>query len=170
MSSSKFGYISLNLSQSLFQQKCLCNVNTESKLLSTKRHNPCFSRNVFAIKVRCNKVKLVFASQSLFQQKCLCNDNGSEVWNWYKNVTILVLVEMSLQYMFKIINDLIRTCHNPCFSRNVFAIKKALIRELNENSHNPCFSRNVFAIFTYDDETYELGLSQSLFQQKCLCN
>ena len=71
---------------------------------------------------------------------------------------------MSLQYMFKIINDLIRTCHNPCFSRNVFAIKKALIRELNENSHNPCFSRNVFAIFSYDDETYELGLSESLFE------
>ena len=41
-----------------------------------------------------------------------------------KKVTILVLVEMSLQYI--IIGDImkIKRCHNPCFSRNVFAIIK----------------------------------------------
>ena len=43
--------------------------------------------------------------------------------DFHKAVTILVLVEYSLQYVNKINIYLDFEGHNPCFSRNVFAIK-----------------------------------------------
>ena len=38
-------------------------------------------------------------------------------------VTILVLVEMSLQWDYSDFCKQFKTGHNPCFSRNVFAIE-----------------------------------------------
>ena len=126
-------------------------------------HNPCFSRNVFAINFSRSTSKVEPASQSLFQQKCLCNYGVILSQSLFQQkclcnhtraksraisdlVTILVLVEMSLQS------------------------NKNLRRRKFKNSHNPCFSRNVFAICNLCIWRLRLFVSQSLFQQKCLCN
>ena len=39
-----------------------------------------------------------------------------------------------------------RFSHNPCFSRNVFAIITKDFDVISISCHNPCFSRNVFAM------------------------
>ena len=41
-------------------------------------------------------------------------------------VTILVLVEMSLQWLYQYTFFVVGISHNPCFSRNVFAIVAVL--------------------------------------------
>ena len=61
-------------------------------------------------------------------------------------VTILVLVEYSLQYQPAGLNTTSMICHNPCFSRILFAIMKPLKEKKNLTGHNPCFSRILFAI------------------------
>ena len=63
-----------------------------------------------------------------------------------KLVTILVLVEYSLQCKVDDALAKLRGCHNPCFSRILFAIRLKEIREEQIQSHNPCFSRILFAI------------------------
>ena len=45
-----------------------------------------------------------------------------------ENVTILVLVEYSLQYIFFILNQNPRKSHNPCFSGILFAIAEDICR------------------------------------------
>ncbi len=37
-------------------------------------------------------------------------------------------------------------CHNPCFSRKLFAILKDMLKLTMKTRHNPCFSRKLFAI------------------------
>ena len=85
-------------------------------------------------------------SQSLFQQKVLCNKKLTKV-----------------QYVLS-------NCHNPYFSRRFFAIKLTK-REANEYvCHNPYFSRRFFAMKNFISEEDLTKRSQSLFQQKVLCN
>ena len=103
-----------------------------------KSHNPCFSRNVFAIQKQ-------------------------TTYNYCFSVTILVLVEMSLQYHKVELMQNKLNCHNPCFSRNVFAIIQTRNQKHCFKRHNPCFSRNVFAIINYNLITYQIIKSQSLF-------
>ena len=53
--------------------------------------------------------------------------------------------------------------HNPCFSRNVFAMDYGSWLLVVGQSHNPCFSRNVFAIMTMLSGGFATQESQSLF-------
>ena len=59
--------------------------------------------------------------------------------------------------------DLSNYGHNPCFSRNVFAILLTSAHVRMEMCHNPCFSRNVFAIIKNDIDRRIKYESQSLF-------
>ena len=110
------------MSQSLFQWKLLCNlkelekafngakvtililVETSLQLkkeqlptLLQKSHNPYFSGNFFAIPYGCCYSVADNRSQSLFQWKLLCNGSAAYVQKIFEIVTILILVETSLQ-------------------------------------------------------------------------
>ena len=73
-----------------------------------KSHNPCFSRILFAM-----KGGIIIKSHS----------------TW---VTILVLVEYSLQFKRKRRKNQPFRCHNPCFSRILFAIVDLLFEEFEK--------------------------------------
>ena len=61
-------------------------------------------------------------------------------------VTILVLVENSLQYYEEFLAKMQNSRHNPCFSGKLFAIK-IMFDYINRcQRHNPCFSGKLFAI------------------------
>ena len=62
-------------------------------------------------------------------------------------VTILVLVEYSLQSSEAFNNIEPYNSHNPCFSRILFAIAIHNNNIFIDNGHNPCFSRILFAIY-----------------------
>ena len=133
-------------------------------------------------------------SQSLFQQKDLCNENMVKEIHKEGQVTILILVEGSLQFSKKHLLDfkvklsqsLFQQkvlcnmsgrnnptpffCHNPYFSRRFFAIQVRENMGLLYVSHNPYFSRRFFAILIKLIIQILYLLSQSLFQQKVLCN
>ena len=159
------------VSQSLFQQKVLCNKRSLSQQYNkAKCHNPYFSRRFFAIlekkrkrqmtvksqslfqqKVLCNVLYGVressnSMSQSLFQQKVLCNINNRHIETTIKNVTILILVEGSLQYVWW--SDM----------------------EYDNNTSQSLFQQKVLCNFNPIDRSYRKYKSQSLFQQKVLCN
>ena len=133
-------------SQSLFQQKVLCNPCIFKNIF-----NWCESQSLFQQKVLCNDIKYADVlncnrSQSLFQQKVLCNKQKLTMWNNRWRVTILILVEGSLQY-------------NDFTDYNHFC-----------KGHNPYFSRRFFAIWINELKKKSRKKSQSLFQQKVLCN
>ena len=114
------------VSQSLFQQKVLCNKRSLSQQYNkAKCHNPYFSRRFFAILEKKRKRQMTVKSQSLFQQKVLCNTCGGLIWNT------------------------ITTRHNPYFSRRFFAILIQQTVHIENISHNPYFSRRFFAIIKH---------------------
>ena len=90
-------------------------------LLSTG-HNPCFSRILFAIYYTVKKG--VYASKVtilvLVEYSLQCKKGVRRNDRW--GVTILVLVEYSLQLDSLVVKFLASNCHNPCFSRILFAI------------------------------------------------
>ena len=139
--------ITFLLSQSLFQQKVLCNI-------LFNRWSTIRSRVTILILVE-GSLQFFYSfflfflkpsSQSLFQQKVLCNDTNPEYKKVNIKVTILILVEGSLQYPI--------ICN--CWTDKI--------------SHNPYFSRRFFAMLKNPAKSNYLDLSQSLFQQKVLCN
>ena len=64
----------------------------------------------------------------------------------YIKVTILILVEGSLQSQNLNIDILILKSHNPYFSRRFFAIFGSWTNGQAPKCHNPYFSRRFFAI------------------------
>ena len=85
-------------SQSLFQQKVLCNHMSVYWRNLVNCHNPYFSRRFFAIRVLHILPAGYHPSQSLFQQKVLCNKGAG--------------LHIQLPWV----------SHNPYFSRRFFAI------------------------------------------------
>ena len=207
-------------SQSLFQQKVLCNKKlTKVQYVLSNCHNPYFSRRFFAIKLTKREAneyvchnpyfsrrffaigKQVYAyfpffishnpyfsrrffaicgtwfncagrteSQSLFQQKVLCNYNYQLIHYFIVLVTILILVEGSLQLDQNLTVVPIKVRHNPYFSRRFFAIgyEQEDICKLVESQS--LFQQKVLCNLREETEEANTIVSQSLFQQKVLCN
>ena len=134
-------------SQSLFQWNTLCNHMIFYICIMTIRSQSLFQWNTLCNIKAIEQMDGIFKSQSLFQWNTLCNS----LWNWFimivfpshnpcfsgilfaikvqitiqitnAHVTILVLVEYSLQYYRQDIYLLLLLGHNPCFSGILFAI------------------------------------------------
>ena len=76
-----------------------------------------------------------------------CNEVVDEVFNCPLSVTILILIDGFLQFIFMCLFVTVRDCHNPYFNRWFSAIKKrqAFIKMLKK-CHNPYFNRWFSAI------------------------
>ena len=162
----------MDMSQSLFYWKLLCNNEAIEGLLSYLWVTILV---LLETPLQLNKVFFYFMSlaksQSLFYWKLLCNwINSWGNWGTFR-VTILVLLETPLQY--KVFDDVIfpecvtilvlletplqyyfaerlerkQKGHNPCFTGNSFAMKNPDFIKETYNGHNPCFTGNSFAIW-----------------------
>ena len=134
------------------------------------RHNPCFSGNLFTMADSLILYRLVIRSQSLFQWKPLYNEFNGEEHTIGKMVTILVLVETSLQCQVETLKAQNQKCHNPCFSGNLFTMK-IMVEEKDEYitsqslfQWKPLYNKVIGCRMQMDKE------SQSLFQWKPLYN
>ena len=138
--------------------------------MSNRCHNPCFSRILFAIEIKAVEHENGILSQSLFQQNTLCNSYTVLTSQTETFVTILVLVEYSLQQKNQILASSIELCHNPCFSRILFAIIHGGTLPSDGHLSQSLFQQNTLCNDIMLSEC-ELGeWSQSLFQQNTLCN
>ena len=137
----------------------------------------------------------IIESQSLFYWKTPCNRKQFRLQGLPIKVTILVLLENSLQQKMNHSNDQMILCHNPCFIGKLLAMKYSRSRRgfrtevtilvLLENSlqlnalimlknklkcHNPCFIGKLLAMSVLRDQNKPNELSQSLFYWKTPCN
>ena len=157
-------------SQSLFQWNTLC--NRKAGLSAQVVHG---SQSLFQWNTLCNleiDSNYIFEnlSQSLFQWNTLCNIAIEGIYEICFLVTILVLVEYSLQWLnvmklkkFHMVTILVLVEYSLQFLPT-----KNIHRTLF--CHNPCFSGILFAIDEGDIEYRKKFLSQSLFQWNTLCN
>ena len=157
-------------SQSLFYWKPLCNENKKCKECKKCRHNPYFTGNLFAT----GKEKFGFRadkqSQSLFCWKPLCNSSSDKLLTQIKKVTILILLETSLQLDIDKLIDFKSNLSQSLFywkplcntnnrrwrtGRNVVTIlilletslqpQDTFTNEFDTFRHNPYFTGNLFA-------------------------
>ena len=89
---------------------------------------------------------MLFASQSLFQQKVLCNEYGYNTNGELVLVTILILVEGSLQFKRSFKSQQIKNV-------TILILVEGSLQYVRKNIYKKGFYK-----------------SQSLFQQKVLCN
>ena len=64
-----------------------------------------------------------------------------------RHVTILILIDGFLQYMYVGVNTPLGIGHNPYFNRWFSAIKHYNLHQLKADCHNPYFNRWFSAIF-----------------------
>ena len=113
-------------------------------------HNPYFTGNFLAIQYIDDIKETNHRSQSLFYWKLPCNNNVrfyspkkdkvtililletslqlllSPLKIYCVVVTILILLETSLQFQITAVNVDVTTCHNPYFTGNFLAIKRVI--------------------------------------------
>ena len=110
------------------------------------RHNPCFIGKLLAIKIAFDIEQSVIESQSLFYWKTPCNKRITCKKRNLERVTILVLLENSLQYKA-----------NRCL-------------QVGSIRHNPCFIGKLLAMVIVKYLVKNIVMSQSLFYWKTPCN
>ena len=79
-----------------------------------------------------------------------CNNNYHRVKKHYDSVTILILIDGFLQYVFNYRLKICSFSHNPYFNRWFSAIKVPKCPKFHFKRHNPYFNRWFSAISNTD--------------------